>query len=77
MSAGNEREFIDHLQTIEGGKSEMTMECLYCLGVAEKTDWRPPEGFDHFVRQFKCRDCHKYSYKRLTRGQLKIEREED
>jgi len=38
--------------------------------LAEKTDWRPPPGYDSNLRQFKCAECGGVFYKVLGTADL-------
>ena len=44
--------------------------CKKCFIMVAMTDWRPYEGVDPRIREFKCPKCGGVIYKRLTLKQL-------
>ena len=42
--------------------------CCQCGGIAELTDWRPPDGMDPELRQYECNICYAFTYTLTTKG---------
>jgi len=39
------------------------MNCPNCLGdEVIRTDWKPPDGYDPYLVQYRCEDCHSEWY---------------
>lgn len=59
-------------------KGQRAIRCIYCQGGfdtkadkvvenrAEITVWKPSEGMDPLLRQFKCKNCGKMTYKLVS-----------
>jgi len=43
-------------------KPTPTVRCPYCPRLAHMTTWRPPEGYDVGMRQYKCPRCSREYY---------------
>ena len=40
------------------------MFCMRCLNEAQRTDWKPPRGYNPDLVEYKCGNCGHVSYMR-------------